>query len=314
MARYGVSRLRRRGFTLIELLVVIAIIAVLIGLLLPAVQKVREAAARTQCMNNLKQLGLATQVYVGENNQRFCYNGVNNAITFSGSPPGVKHNLGDFSWAFQFLPHIEQVGLFEMPVEAYLGNNGTLPLTTQSQFPVKTYLCPGRGRAPFSTAVSTTSPTQAMPWNGPFTDYAINMTSFGNTTNGGPGAAARMTISQVTSFNGTSNTIYIGEKFMDTTQYLHTTAGGPNPDGFDDENIYSGGMYGTGRDSSIIQKDAPPPPTPTSQAGQWGSPHNSGALFVFCDGHVSPVNYSNSGNQAFIYALQALNKKPFVLD
>src|SRR5450755_3744538 len=99
------SRHSRRGFTLIELLVVIAIIAVLIALLLPAVQAAREAARRAQCVNNLKQIGLALHNYEGA--QKVLPPGYVSTFDASGTDLGPG-----WGWAAMILPQLEQVVLY----------------------------------------------------------------------------------------------------------------------------------------------------------------------------------------------------------
>src|SRR5262249_4008347 len=115
----------RGGFSLIELLVVIAIISMLMGLLMPAVQKAREAASRISCANNLKQLGLAMHHYENVN----------------GTLPPTRLREGYATWAVLILPYIEQDNLYDRwnLKRTYYDQNDTARLT-----PVKIYFCPSR--------------------------------------------------------------------------------------------------------------------------------------------------------------------------
>src|SRR5438128_8237330 len=124
----------RTAFTLIELLVVIAIIAILIALLVPAVQKVREAAARTQCLNNLKQIGLALHSY-HDVRRRLPPGGVSQITT--PAPPSSEAGL---SWQVLILPYIEQ-GNLSAKFDPTLGFRSTInwPLGL-IQVPI--YFCP----------------------------------------------------------------------------------------------------------------------------------------------------------------------------
>lgn len=217
------------AFTLIELLVVIAIIAILIGLLLPAVQKVRQAAARTQSVNNLKQLGLAFHNYHDANNQ-LPHNGDWDNVGWGyGSPPwdGTFRPLiaDGCAWPYKILPYIEQGNLY---------NNWNYVT------PIKTFLDPGRGGSGLSAQAYNSGGGYYGNLNaGPVTDYAANASLIGsgmNTVNSGgatfppnwangPTAFVSFKRTLIGITDGTANTLMIGEKAMATQVYNQRGAG-----------------------------------------------------------------------------------------
>jgi prepilin-type N-terminal cleavage/methylation domain-containing protein len=149
----------RKAFTLIELLVVIAVISVLIGLLLPAVQKAREAASRISCANNLKQIGLGMHLYEGVN----------------GYYPPSALSRGRATWAVVILPYLEQDNLYRQ-WDLSRTYYEQLPIARQTAVP--TYFCPSRRTASSSPTLSVsgdvpTSDPTLTHYPGALGDYAV---------------------------------------------------------------------------------------------------------------------------------------------
>jgi prepilin-type N-terminal cleavage/methylation domain-containing protein len=270
------SRRGRSAFTLIELLVVIAIIAILIGLLLPAVQKVREAAARAQCSNNLKQLGLACHMYQD---------------TYKKLPMGWVTSLDGtiapspgWSWATLILPYIEQGNLYNQ-FTATFGSVSVASAAAASNPPAN----PTAGTAiaalvenvvPVYQCPSDSSP----PLNGNFSNYARN-NYVANRYVLGPNNNNQSPFSIQGIPDGSSNTIMIGERdaiFNVGAVYVRHS----------NSSCSFEGRAGAGINPRTNTGPGPLYPTQTAyntgddQRLAWSSLHTAGCNFVLADGSV----------------------------
>lgn len=275
----------RAGFTLVELLVAIGIIGVLTGLALPAVQQVREAAARTQCQNNLKQIGLALHHY-HDAHGRFPPQPTEN---------GALDPNALLSWMALILPQIEQDALYRVSDRACRVDRNTMNNPPHVGFAtvIGTFLCPKDGR--------TTPLTDRWGTTAAFTTY-LGVSGTAPIGDRGPqagmlGVGEGVTLSQVT--DGTSSTVMVGERPPpDSLQggwwypyLLANTVGLRGPNNFywfgnfqlwlrDDEcGQARHGYFGPGRLDNPCDRY------------HWWSLHPGGGNWLFADGSVRFLSY-----------------------
>jgi prepilin-type N-terminal cleavage/methylation domain-containing protein len=266
----------RKGFTLVELLVVIAIIGVLVALLLPAVQAARESARRTQCSNQLKQMGLAIHNHHDTLNQ-FPTGGL-----YPWSPEmNDGKNLGP-GWAYQILNFTEQAAVYERAQKD--GIDAVRPVA------LKMYFCPSRRMASYQAGRALMDYASATPadapdswdqfWYGRVHEVDPSGVYRGMIVRAGNNRSS--TFGKIT--DGTSNVICIGEKWLDSKEYStgswHDDCGWS--DGWDPDTVRYTGYP--------LCKDTQTPPT---QAGyMFGGAHPAVSLALFGDGSVHSLSFT----------------------
>jgi prepilin-type N-terminal cleavage/methylation domain-containing protein/prepilin-type processing-associated H-X9-DG protein len=301
----------RRAFTLIELLVVIAIIGILIGLLLPAVQKVREAAARAKCQNNLKQIALACHNFHDAN--KVFQRGY--VLATSTTPPlKGRENNGTF---IALLPYIEQNNLYSMWIwqpANYATNAGTPTNPGPSRMTISIYQCPtesGSVTWPYEIVSSTvslgltsyTGNAGTRAYNGCFTSCSL-------TQEPGDGIFYKDSRVRITDIqDGTSNTLLFGERNYREVGPCTSTGSTPwnlvDWGGWGVTNGSNNGMGDTGGSSWVpINFTCASAADATRRLNAWGSLHTDGANFAFADGSVRYLPTSTD-----LVVLQALSTR-----
>jgi prepilin-type N-terminal cleavage/methylation domain-containing protein/prepilin-type processing-associated H-X9-DG protein len=294
------------GFTLIELLVVIAIIAILVGLLLPAVQKVRESSNRIRCGNNLKQMGIA---FLNHESTYHRFPGAGWTGKWVGEPDRGTDISQPGGWIYQILSFIEQDNLQSWG--AGLPRAQLLEISNQRIGTTNPLMnCPTRRTGgPYANRQSIVyiNTKGAAPWLARADYAACAGDGQMDEVEGGPGSLqqgddpkfwrqfarsdrqfhgvifqrSQIRIADIT--NGTSNTYLVGEKYLNAASYL------TQDDETDDETMY------VGTDNCVLRTTSSPPLQDRrglTDGDRFGSAHVGGCNMLYCDGHVDFIAYT----------------------